>query len=142
MSARTKVPPRVIVGLVATVVLDTVIQLTWKMAVSHLPEDAGPYAILTGALSRPVFYVAMGVFAVQMINWLTVLKHADLSYAQPFTALSYISVLALSAHSLHETVSPTKILGVGLILIGVFFISRTPFRTPPAGSSASPSGAP
>ena len=58
-----------------------------------------------------------------------VLARADLSFAQPFTALGYITVLAISAHSLHEQISAPKVLGVALILLGVFFISRTPFRT-------------
>ena len=71
----------------------------------------------------------MLAFGAQLFNWVRVLARADLSFAQPFTALSYISVLAISAHSLHENISTAKVLGVALILLGVFFISRTPFRT-------------
>ena len=42
-------------------------------------------------------------------------------------------MLAISARSLHEDISATKALGVALILLGVFFISRTPFRTTGVG---------
>jgi drug/metabolite transporter (DMT)-like permease len=58
-----------------------------------------------------------------------VLARADLSFAQPITALSYITVLVLSRLALHEKVSLPKILGTALILLGVFLISQTPYRT-------------
>lgn len=129
MSRWKEIPFPVILGLLATVVLDTVIQLTWKRAVSETPEATEPFLILAGALASPYFYLSMAVFVGQMFNWLIVLRHADLSFAQPFTALSYISVLVLSVQFLGETVTATRVLGVGLILVGVLLVSRTPCRT-------------
>jgi drug/metabolite transporter (DMT)-like permease len=64
-----------------------------------------------------------------------VLAEADLSFAQPFTALSYVTVLAISNYQLHERVSLMRLLGVSLILVGVFFISRTSHST---GKGAAP----
>jgi drug/metabolite transporter (DMT)-like permease len=118
-------PGAVVVGLVLAVVLDTFIQIAWKLA-----GNAAPTAAAFGALSSPFFYAAMLGLAAQLFNWMRVLARADLSFAQPFTALSYLSVLALSAHSLNERISAPKVMGVCLILIGVFLISRTPFRSP------------
>jgi drug/metabolite transporter (DMT)-like permease len=86
-------------------------------------------ATIRGALANPLFYAAMLAFGAQLFNWLRVLARADLSFAQPFTAISYITVLAISCHSLQESLSVSKIFGVALILVGVFCISRTPFRT-------------
>ena len=119
-------PGAVAVGLVVAVVLDTFIQISWKLAVSASPGNGA-----LGALSSPFFYAAMLGLAAQLFNWMRVLARADLSFAQPFTALSYLSVLVLSARSLGERISAPKVMGVCLILIGVFLISRTPFRTPP-----------
>ena len=125
----TKLPGAVVGGLVLAIVLDTIIQIAWKLAVSGVPGTATVTATVREALSNPFFWVAMLAFGAQLFNWVRVLARADLSFAQPFTALSYISVLAISAHSLHETIAAPKMLGVALILLGVFFISRTPFRT-------------
>ena len=125
----TKLPGAVVVGLVLAIVLDTFIQIAWKLSVAHVPIDASVVATARGALSSPFFYAAMVAFGAQLFNWLRVLARADLSFAQPFTALSYISVLAISCHSLHEDLSVSKMFGVALILVGVFFISRTPFHT-------------
>lgn len=127
--AARKIPAAVVGGLITAIALDTVIQVTWKQAVVGIPADASVTAIAGAAGASPFFYVAMVAFAAQMFNWLRVLKRADLSFAQPFTALGYVSVLAISSHSLHENVSTTKVAGIALILVGVFFISRTPFRT-------------
>jgi len=131
----TKLPGVVVGGLMLAIVLDTIIQITWKLAVSRISGNAAMAATVREALSTPLFYAAMLAFGAQLFNWVRVLARADLSFAQPFTALSYISVLAISAHSLHENISLSKALGVALILSGVFFISRTPFRTTSANAA-------
>lgn len=126
---QAKLPGAVVGGLILAIVLDTIIQITWKLAVAGVPGNASVAATAREVLSNPLFCAAMLAFGAQLFNWVRVLARADLSFAQPFTALSYISVLAISAHSLHESIPSTKALGVILILVGVFFISRTPFRT-------------
>jgi drug/metabolite transporter (DMT)-like permease len=129
-SPNPRIPRTVIAGIALAVLLDTVIQITWKLAVAGIPDDASLGATVSGALSGPYFYVAMLAFGAQLINWMRVLARADLSYAQPFTALSYLTVLTLSSHTLHEHLSPARLCGVGMILAGVFLISRTSHRTP------------
>jgi drug/metabolite transporter (DMT)-like permease len=129
MSRPPHIPRSVVVGLALAIVLDTVIQIAWKLGVSGGAPEAGTGAILRGALGNPWFYLAMLAFAAQLVNWLRVLARADLSFAQPFTALSYVTVLTLSSHSLHESLSPAKLAGVALIIVGVGCISRTPSTT-------------
>ncbi len=131
MPRPSRIPRAVLVGLILAVVLDTVIQIAWKLGVAGIAPGSGAAAILRGALASPWFYAAMLAFAAQMANWLRVLARADLSFAQPFTALSYVSVLTLSSHALHERLSPGQVGGVALIFLGVFFISRTPSATAP-----------
>jgi len=128
-SAAKKVPGAVIGGLTAAIVLDTMIQVTWKCAVTGIPAEASLSATVRAAAASPFFYAAMAAFAAQFFNWVRVLQRADLSFAQPFTALSYITVLTISVLALHETLTAAKLVGVGLILLGVFFISRTPHAT-------------
>lgn len=68
-------------------------------------------------------------FVAQLWNWLRVLQIADLSYAQPITALSYITVLGLSALWFGEHIDALKVVGIVLILAGVWFISRGPHHS-------------
>ena len=129
MPRRSKLPRAVAAGIVMAVLLDTAIQILWNWAVRGIPVDASALATARGALSNPWFYAAMATFVSQLFNWTRVLARADLSFAQPLTALSYLSVLAVSSRSLHESLSAFKLIGVGFVLLGVFFISRTPHRT-------------
>jgi len=126
---KPKIPPAVLVGLVLAIALDTAIQISWKLAVSGIPEDSSALHTLAAACAQPYFYFAMLAFAAQLVNWFQVLRKADLSFAQPFTALSYVTVLTVSSHSLHEKMPAFRIAGVAMIFVGVFFISRTPHRT-------------
>jgi len=128
-TTKIKIPTSVVVGLVLAIGLDTVVQICWKMAVSGIPVNSSAIEIASRAFSGPFFYAAMLAFAAQFFNWMRVLAQADLSFAQPITALSYLTVLTLSSHSLHEKISLTKILGVTMILLGIYFITRTPYRT-------------
>ena len=66
----------------------------------------------------------MAIFLSQLFNWLKVLERADLSYAQPITSLSYVSVCILSAALLHEHIGASKTIGVLCVLCGVLLVSR------------------
>ncbi len=123
MSLPRKIPLRVVLGLVAAVVFDTLLQVFWKTAAVKLPAETEslPLAIFR----EPLFLVVVCIMIVQLINWMGVLAHADLSFAQPFTALSYVSVGAISAIFLNEPIDAQQVLGVACVLAGVYFISQT-----------------
>lgn len=123
------IPTSVVVGLALTIVLDTGVQILWKAAVSVVPESAGIFQVVVGMLYQPIFYAVIAMFIAQFIIWMKVLAKADLSFAQPITALSFISVCALSSVFLQEHVGPTRLVGIGLILLGTWFISQTSHDT-------------
>lgn len=137
---RTKIPGVVVFGLILAIALDTLVHVVWKLAVDGIPADASTMATVEGTLRSPFFYVAMLAFAAQFYNWMRVLGSTDLSFAQPITALSYVSVLAVSGAFLHEDITFNKLAGAALILVGVAFISRTPHATngPGGGDAGTP----
>ncbi len=118
-------PPALIAGLVAAIVLDTLLQVLWKAAASSLPAAPSPGAVLAAILHQPLFLVVGLLFAAQMVNWLKVLDKADVSFALPITALSYVSVAAVSALILHEHITTGRMAGIALILAGVVLVSRS-----------------
>jgi|APFre7841882630_1041343.scaffolds.fasta_scaffold23892_2 multidrug transporter EmrE-like cation transporter len=115
--------------LTMTIVMDTIVQLCWKYAVEQVPDTIGLWLSFVSVLHEPFFLVALLVFFLQFFNWMIVLAHADLSYAQPITALSYVTVSGASMAIFHEYLSPLRLVGLAMILIGVWVISRTNFRT-------------
>lgn len=95
--------------------LDTVVQLLWKLAATGLD---------------PIIIALVVIFFItQLFNWLRVLQMSDLSYSQPITALSYITVLGLSALWFGEHIDALKVAGIVLVLAGVWFISRDPHHS-------------
>lgn len=117
------------VGLTLTIVLDTGVQILWKTAASAVPDSAGVIEVVIGMLSQPIFYAVIAMFVAQFVIWMKVLAKADLSFAQPITALSFVSVCALSSIYLHENLGPIRLAGIGLILLGTWFISQTSHNT-------------
>jgi multidrug transporter EmrE-like cation transporter len=116
-------------ALTMTVVMDTIGQLCWKFAVGQVPDTIGLWQSFVSVLHEPLFHVALLVYFLQFFNWMVVLAHADLSYAQPITALSYVTVSGASMAIFHEHLSPLRMLGLAMILVGVWVISRTNLRT-------------
>lgn len=109
-------------GLFLAVALDTTVQVFWKASV---PADGRPLAILTGTLVKPLFIASMFLHVWQLFNWMMVLALADLSFAQPITALSYVTVTACAALFFHEQIGPRELIGILLVLAGVALVSRT-----------------
>jgi drug/metabolite transporter (DMT)-like permease len=123
-------------GLGLTVALDTAIQILWKSAVSAAPPLSTPIQTIFFTIRQPFCQVIFALFIIQFINWMTVLSKTDLSYSQPVTSLSIVSVTALSFIILHEKTPPLRLAGMALILAGVWFISMTDHKTSPGTSPA------
>jgi multidrug transporter EmrE-like cation transporter len=51
--------------------------------------------------------------------WMAAMTKFHLSYAYPFMSLSFVLVLIVSAMVFHEAVTLPKIVGVGLIMLGI-----------------------
>ena len=122
---------RVWAGLATAIALGTASQILWKYAARN-GEAAAPSGtalqIMAQTMVQPLFLVAIGLYVLQFFNWMSILKHADLSYAQPITAASYVTVGLVAWWQFGESLPPHRLLGIGLILLGVYFISRTPHR--------------
>ncbi len=78
------------------------------------------------AFTSPFVLGGLVFYGVSLLIWLVVLSKVNLSLAYPLISISYVLVLLVSWIFLNEVVPPLRWLGVGLIIAGVFFISRTP----------------
>ncbi len=121
---------RLAAGLGISILLDTVAQMIWKAAAVRLPPFTNSADTLQAVVHQPLFLVLGGLFLLQLWVWLKVLEHADLSYAQPITALSYVTVCGLSVWWFGETLDLRKLAGILLVLLGVWFVSRGPALEP------------
>jgi len=132
MSRDIRMSLRLGVGLGLAVVFDTVQQLAWKMGIMAMPETTSVPATIEAVLHEPLLALVAVLMVARLINWLRVLEIADLSFAQPFTSLSYVSVTALSALYLKEALTPLQIVGMAIIVGGVWCVSQTGRTSHPA----------
>jgi drug/metabolite transporter (DMT)-like permease len=85
--------------------------------------------ILYQVFSSGVIWLGMGSLLMFFLSYMLVLSWADYSYVQPASSFAY-GVVALWGHFLlHETVTPTRWLGVLIICVGVFVVGYTQPRT-------------
>lgn len=76
-----------------------------------------------------VIWLGMLSLLMFFVSYMLVLSWADYSYVQPASSFAY-GVIALWGHFLlHETITPTRWLGVLIICAGVFVVGYTPPRT-------------
>jgi len=115
--------------LLIAIMIDTALQLVWKSAVLTLPHDGSPWLNVQAILQNPRFVFVIFLMGCQFFNWLMILGDADLSYAQPVTSLSYVTVFFLSVLYLKEAADVFQIAGIMLVLVGVWFISQTEHLT-------------
>lgn len=59
-----------------------------------------------------------------LIVWLWALSKVDISFAYPFLALGYVLVSTMAWFWLGEELSPTRCLGIGIVIIGIFVLAK------------------
>ncbi|GDX07885.1 4-amino-4-deoxy-L-arabinose-phospho-UDP flippase [Buttiauxella sp. A111] len=112
-----------------SVLLVSCAQLIMKWAMMTLPLVNRPHELLTAflALSPGAVALLVGLFAYvcSMGCWFLALRRVALSKAYPLLSLSYVLVWAAAIWLpwLHEGFSMGKLVGVGVIFLGLLLIS-------------------
>ena len=76
-------------------------------------------------------WVASGIVLLLAFfaSYMAALSWADLTYVLPASSLGYVLVAAVARFAFHETISPTRWLGIALISAGVGFVAAGPSLT-------------
>ncbi|MGD9650301.1 MAG: EamA family transporter [Dongiaceae bacterium] len=72
-------------------------------------------------------YILGGLFlyGVSVIVWLMALSRVDVSFAYPMLSVGYIINAVAAYYLFDENLSVTRLAGIGVIIVGVYLISRT-----------------
>ena len=99
-------------------------QVCFKFAVEKIDKFRWSWEYFTDLLTN-WWLLASGIFlTAATILWGYILKHFEFSIAYPLTAFAYIFTMFAAVYIFHETVPLTRWIGVGLIIMGVFFIVK------------------
>lgn len=74
-------------------------------------------------ICTPLFYLAALVFFFQALVWLLVLKRFPLSFAYPFTSITFITIMVSGAFFFNESITLGNVLGALVIMAGVAIIA-------------------
>lgn len=84
---------------------------------------------LIGTVFRIVFnpfvFAGLCTFVISMASHLVVLSKVQISYAYPFLSLAYVVVAAYAYFVFNEDLSPSRIAGIALIVVGTVFIAQS-----------------
>lgn len=79
-----------------------------------------------GAMITNVWlWTAMICYAVSILMWMAVLSKVEVSFAYPFLSIGYVVAALVGYCCFGESLTLTRIMGIIVICLGVFLISRS-----------------
>lgn len=119
----------VLAMIIMTDVIESFAELFWKKGTLSTGFDTitfhNLFEFMGALLGSSGFLIGAGLYVINFFLWITVLSRVDLSVAFPTGSTSYIIVAILSMVFLGEQISPYRWSGIVLIIIGIWFISRS-----------------
>jgi drug/metabolite transporter (DMT)-like permease len=111
------------------VLLNSGAQLLLKVGVNQI----GYFEFNLSQLSLFVFKVVCNIpivaglmlYVMSVVIWLLVLSRVPVSYAYPLLSLGYLINAIAAFYLLHEPVSALRILGILIIMAGVYLVSQS-----------------
>ena len=117
-----------LLAILISVFLAVVGQLLLKMGMVRVGKFSFNISTLVHQyikiLLNPFVIAGLVGFFISMLIWLYVLSRMELSFAYPFVALNYVLILFASYFLFKETITLHKIIGVVVIIIGVYLVAR------------------
>ncbi|MDR2130201.1 MAG: EamA family transporter [Odoribacteraceae bacterium] len=99
-------------------------QVCLKFAVNRMGAVSYTWAFVREQLTN-WWLLASGLCMVAAtLLWLYIIKHYDFSVAYPMISISYVFGMLAAVFIFHETVPPTRWLGVLLIMGGVILTAK------------------
>ena len=105
------------------------IVLKWRindLATAGLPEALSAKVLfLFKILFDPWVFSGFLAAFVASFFWMAAMTKFDISFAYPFMSLAFVLVLLLSVWLFHEPMTWQKLVGMALIVAGIFVTSRS-----------------
>ncbi len=93
--------------------------------VGNLEFSSGLFATYLKLFISPYVILGVLIYFSSVFFWLYALTKVDLSYAVPFLALTYVLIIIASWMFLGETIPFIRWVGVMIICLGLYLISKS-----------------
>lgn len=118
-------------GFALLLAFDTAVQLSFKLTGAHAFPPAANIAWVRRILDEPWIYIALVGYIGNFITWMSLLKHAPIGPAFASSHLDVVSVMLFSAWLFHEPLTPIRLCGAAIIMLGILCLAMAE-----SGSSA------
>ncbi len=117
-------------GLILTgVLLNAAAQLLLKAgtnAVGHFEFHAGNIVPVGLKLAlEPHILGGLVCYVVSLVVWIMGLSRVEVSIAYPMLSIGYVLNALAAWYLFGENVTPLRLLGIGIIVLGVFIVARS-----------------
>lgn len=111
------------------VILNVISQLLLKTGmngVGHFDINVSNlFAVVYKVLFNPNIIFGLFLFGLSFALWLIVLSRMEVSLAYPLLSIGYIVTPFVSYFVFNEALSFSRVLGIFIIIIGVYIVSRS-----------------
>jgi multidrug transporter EmrE-like cation transporter len=115
--------------ILISIFLNVAAQLLLKAAMNHIGKftlSAGHLIPLIWQLMMNPFLIAgLFIYGISLCVWLLVLSRIDVGAAYPMMSIGFVVNAIGAYYLLNEPLSLTRILGIIIIVAGVFLVTRS-----------------
>lgn len=115
--------------ILLSVLINTAAQLLLKAGITRIGYFAfsweNVWPIFSKLIINPYILTGLACYVSSVGVWLLVLSRTEVSYAYPITSLGYLFTALASYLLLSEAVTITRVLGILIIMLGVFLVTRS-----------------
>jgi multidrug transporter EmrE-like cation transporter len=104
--------------ILAGVLLNAAAQLLLKAGTNAVPLG------LRLAL-EPHILGGLACYVVSVVVWVVALSRVPVSIAYPMLSIGYVVNAIAARYLLGETLTPMRLVGIGVIIVGVFMVARS-----------------
>jgi multidrug transporter EmrE-like cation transporter len=121
--------PTTITLLLVCVALNTIAQVLLKAGVNTVGavDFSLPHI---GRAARALFFewhifTGLVCYVASVAVWLLVLSRTEVSVAYPMSSLGYIATAVAAWYLFNEPMTPTRVAGILVIIVGVYLVARS-----------------
>lgn len=115
--------------VLAGVLLNAAGQFCLKAGVSRLGTIGLDWGTLVAAgwrlAAEPYIYAGLACYVVSVGVWILALSRVPVSIAYPMVSIGYIVTTVAAWAFLGEAVTPLRLVGIGIIIVGVFIVAQS-----------------
>jgi len=75
--------------------------------------------------TQPFIVAGIGCYVISVVIWILALSRVEVSIAYPMLSVGYVLNALAAWYLFGESVTPARLLGIAVIILGVFIVARS-----------------